>query len=419
MDEASLWRNRSFVSLLGSRMASGLATQIQAVAVGWHIYALTHDPMALGMVGLAVFVPMALLALPAGDLIDRFSRRRLMALGVSLQGVTALCLFLLSADRVEVVWLYYLALTLMGLGRAFAAPAYQALVPQIVAPTHLSRAVAMTSSAFQGATIVGPALGGVLYIFGAAMTFALCLGLFVIAVLAILSISGPLAAPQSSHKLKAWARLRAGVGYVRQNKVVLGALSMDMVAVLLGGATALLPVYARDILHVGPQGLGVLRAAPAVGALIVGICLGRWPIERHTGRWLFTCVALFGAGTVVFGLSHQIVLSCACLLVMGGADMVSMFVRQTVVQLATPDSMRGRVSAVNMLFISASNELGEFESGLTAGWFGAVPAVVLGGMGTMAVVVLWAWWFPALRRIDRMTDVRPVNPAMPRSERRT
>ncbi len=406
----SLFRNRSFVALLLSRFVAALATQIQSVAVGWHVYDLSNDPVALGYVGLAVFIPMALATLPAGDMVDRFNRRNMIAIGGVMQCLTATALLGLTIADVTDLWPYYAAVTFMGVARAVGGPAYQALVPQVVGDANLGRAVALVSSSFQTATIAGPAVGGVIYLFGPQITFALCIGLFALGVLTVMMMRGPFARPHSTSTLSAWGRLCEGLSYVRHNPVVLGAQSLDMMAVLLGGATALLPVYARDILHVGPEGLGVLRAAPAVGAVMVGLALGRWPIGHHVGRWLFSCVALFGLATVIFGLSTSFALSLISLLVMGAADMVSMYVRLTLVQLATPDAMRGRVSSVNVLFIGASNELGEFESGVTAGWFGAVPAVIIGGVGTLAVVGLWAWMFPALRTVDRMSDVTPILP---------
>jgi MFS family permease len=410
MASSSLFRNRSFIALLVSRFVASLATQIQAVAVGWHVYDLSNDPVALGYVGLAVFIPMALTTLPAGDMVDRFNRRTMIALGGLLQCLTATALLALTIGGVTDLWPYYAAVTFMGVARAVGGPAYQAMVPQVVGDANLGRAVALVTSCFQTATIAGPAIGGVIYLFGPQITFALCIGLFALGVCAVMIMRGPFSRPRNPSTLSAWGRLCEGISYVRHNPVVLGAQSLDMMAVLLGGATALLPVYARDILHVGPDGLGLLRAAPAVGAVMVGLALGRWPLGRHVGRWLFSCVALFGAATVVFGLSTSFTLSLISLLVMGAADMISMYVRLTLVQLATPDAMRGRVSSVNVLFIGASNELGEFESGVTAGWFGAVPAVIIGGVGTLAVVGLWAWMFPALRRVDRMSDVTPVPP---------
>lgn len=412
-DSSSPLRNASFLALLSSRFLAAIATQVQAVAVGWHIYDIARDPMALGYVGLAVFIPMALATLPAGDMVDRYSRRTMLAVGGTMQCITAASMLALTLMNVQILWPYYAALVFMGIGRALGGPAYQALVPQIVPEAQLGRAVAMTSSAFQSATIAGPAVGGLIYLAGPDITFALCFAFYVVSVSVLALVRGPFPKPVITPGVGAVGRLVAGMNYVRSNPVVLGALSLDMMAVLLGGATALLPIFARDVLHTGPEGLGMLRAAPAVGAVAVGLILGRWPLQQRTGFYLFSCVGLFGLATIGFGLSGNFVFSLFCLLVMGASDMISMYVRQTLVQLATPDAMRGRVSAVNVLFIGASNELGEFESGVTAAWFGVVPAAVLGGIGTIVVVGLWAWMFPALRTVDRLTDVKPVQPDEP------
>jgi MFS family permease len=296
---------------------------------------------------------------------------------------------------------------LFGAVRAFSGPAASAFVPTLVPLEQFSKAVAWNSSAFQIAVICGPALGGAIYLFGPAVAYAACMILF----LAVVTIIGAVARRGSNHPpetaMTSLQRLTAGISYVRSKPVILGAISLDLFAVLLGGATALLPVYARDILHVGPTGLGLLRSAPAVGAAALGLVLGQMPLRRRAGPIMFGCVALFGFATIVFGLSRSFILSSAALIVLGASDMVSVYVRATLVQLATPDAMRGRVSAVNRLFIGASNELGGFESGVTAAWFGTVPSVVIGGLGTLMVVALWSWLFPALRNVDQLGEVVP------------
>jgi MFS family permease len=305
--------------------------------------------------------------------------------------------------------MFYLVLALFGVVRTLSAPASQSLVPLLVPSEHLSRAIAWSSSAFQTATIAGPALGGVLYVFGPVVAYSVCFALSVIVAILFALIRAPLAVRRGRADGSAFERAVAGIAYVKARPIILGAISLDLFAVLLGGATALMPAYAQDILHVGPTGLGLLRTAVAVGAAVTGLWLGYRPLTRATGLWMFACVGLFGLATIVFGVSHNFILSLAALVVLGASDMVSVFVRSTLIQMATPDEMRGRVSAVSMLFVGASNELGEFESGTTARWFGTVPSVVIGGIGTLVVVGLWMWLFPQLRRVDRLSDVKPGN----------
>jgi MFS family permease len=296
-------------------------------------------------------------------------------------------------------------LALFGAARAFAAPASQALLPRLVLEENFPRAVALTSSTRQTAVIVGPALGGAIYILGPATAYVVCTLLFATVAILITTLrtqNVPIAHHSDSGALR---RVMAGIAYIRRKPIILGAISLDLFAVLLGGATALLPIFARDILHVGPVGLGLLRSAPALGAATLGFNLTRRPIGKKVGMMMFGCVAVFGIATIVFGLSRNFALSLGVLVVMGASDMVSVYVRSSLVQLATPDAMRGRVSAVNYLFIGASNELGEFESGVTAAWFGSVPAVIIGGIGTLVVVGLWMLLFPELRKVDRLSDV--------------
>jgi MFS family permease len=411
------FRYRDFNAFQTARTLSILGMQMQGVAIGWQIYAITHRPLDLAWVGLAQFLPAVALSLVAGHAADRFPRRRILALTNGALAALALALFALA--RAQSLAPIYAVLVAVGMTRAFLGPANQSILPTLVPAEHFPNAVAWGSSFWQVAMVVGPTAGGIAYaaLGGPEHVYALaaaCLGL-ACALVSTVRTRSPGAAdrnPSGSLPYRAPpARARqpdsllAGVRYVRQNPIVLGAMSLDLFAVLLGGATALLPVYARDILHLGPWALGVLRSAPAAGAAVTAVVLAVRPIERGAGAKMFVGVALFGVATIVFGLSRHFALSLAALLVVGSADMVSVFVRSALVQLATPDAMRGRVSAVNMVFIGASNELGEFESGLTAQWLGTVPAVVLGGIGTLVVVGLWAWRFPALRRVGRVSDV--------------
>lgn len=382
---------------------STLATQIQSVAIGWEIYGIRHSTLALGFVGLCQFLPMFLLTLPAGEVSDRLDQRRVLSAALVAQAVAAGLFLLLSRGRPHEVAPFYLVLVLFGAARGFAGPSGQSLLPFLVRPDDLPRAIALNSSAFTTAVIAGPALGGFLYVVGPGATYGVCCGAFLVASVLIGSLGGRQLKVRASGGSRL-ARVVEGVRFVRDRRIILGAISLDLFAVLFGGATALLPAFARDILHVGPIGLGLLRSAPAVGAAGMAFTLAHAPLERHTGARMFAAVAIFGLATIVFGFSTSLALSLGALLVTGAADMVSVFVRSSLIQYATPDPMRGRVSGVNMLFVGASNELGEFESGVTAAWFGTVPAVILGGLGTLGVVVAWMWLFPALRNVDRLKD---------------
>ncbi len=371
---------------------------MQSVAIGWDVYATTHRPLDLGYVGLAQFVPSALFSLGGGAAADRFERLRiLLACHLAIAAIAS-ALFLLP--RTGGVTPIYGVLVLLGVARSFAMPAGQALLPDLAPKDQLSRVVAQSSSVWQVGLVAGPALGGVA--FGA-------IGRNVYAVCAVLSLGAAMLVAsmhvRSIARIKhapSWSSALAGVRYVWNKKIVLGAISLDLFAVLLGGAVALLPIFANDILFVGPWGMGLLRSAPAVGAALTGLVLARFPFSRHAGTRMLACVALFGGATIVFGLSKSFIVSLAALAVVGAADMVSVVIRMTLVQLETPEEMRGRVSAVNSIFIGASNELGELESGLTAAWLGAIRAVVLGGIGSLVVVAIWAWRFPALRNVDRL-----------------
>lgn len=379
--------------------------QVLSVAIGWRVYEITRNPLSLGLVGLCQFVPMFALTLPGGDLADRGDPRRVLSLSLIAEAVCGALLLAISVGEAHHVWAYYAVLVAVGAARGMAGASSQALVPFLVPPERLPRAIALSSSTFQAAVIAGPALGGLLYAIGASVAFGAASVCFLLAGIGVEILAGRRRDAAPVAETAAYARIAEGVRYVRARPIILGAISLDLFAVLLGGATALLPIYARDILHVGPVGLGLLRSAPALGATATAIALARRPLMRHAGSRMFATVAIFGVATVVFGLSRNFPLTLAALAVLGAADMVSVYIRHALVQFGTPDAMRGRVSAVNVLFIGASNELGEFESGVTAALFGTVPAVVIGGVGTLVVVALWMRLFPPLRRIDRLTDV--------------
>ncbi len=400
---------RDFRLFLSARIVAGLAMQMLSVAIGWHLYDLTSDPMALGYAGLAVFLPIAIFTLPAGDVADRLDRRRIIAASHFTQALCAAVLLGLAVTGSVEIWPFYAVLALSGLARAFSGPAISSFLPFLVPREQFANAVGWSSSASQTSMILGPALGGVLYLLGAEVVFAVCLACSLAMAAAILAIRTQVTPTATDQGVTAWSRALSGLAYVRRQPIIFGAIPLDLCAVLLGGSTALLPIYARDILEVGPDGLGVMRSAMAVGAVSMALLLANLPAPRHPhgGRAIFLGVALFGAAILVFGVSRDFALSLAALFAMGVGDVISVFVRQTVMQLATPDAMRGRVTAVHMLFVGASNELGDFRAGVVAAWLGTVPAVLLGGVGTLAVVGLWAWLFPDLRRIDRLADVKP------------
>ena len=394
----SLWRYPGYIRLWFARLAAVAAGQMLMVALGWQMYDLTGSAWDLGLVGLLQFLPALALTLPAGQWIDRHHRGRILAGCLLVQVAVALILTLLSSEGlVNREWLLGMSVVLGAL-RAVQMPAQQALTPLLVPAAELPRALAFSSAGLQGAVIAGPALGGLIYAAGATATYATCALLFAVAALLCLAIRYDHQPPP--HEPVTWTTVLAGLHFVARHKVVLGAVTLDLFAVLLGGATALLPMFAKDILHVGPLGLGLLRGAPALGALVVSLLLTRWPVRRNTGPLLLGSVAVFGLATLVFGLSTHFTLSIVALIVTGAADMVSVVIRQTLVQLETPDAMRGRVSAVNSLFIGASNQLGEFESGATAAWLGPVGSVVLGGVGVLLVAAAWPRLFPALARRD-------------------
>jgi MFS family permease len=381
-----------------ARFVAILALQMQSVAIGWDVYDRTHRALDLGYVGLAQFVPAAALSLFAGAAADRFDRRKiLIVVHLALAALTAALFFLPRAWGIAPV---YGVLVLLGVARAFSAPASQALLPDLVPKEEFARTVAQSSSVWQIGVVVGPALGGIAFGAIGANVYAACGVLFLLAALAITSM--PIRSEPRARRAASWDEVTGGIRYVWQRKLILGSISLDLFAVLLGGAVALLPIFARDVLFVGPWGMGLLRSAPAAGAAVTGLVLARWPLSRRAGPVMLVCVGLFGLATIAFGASTSLATSIAALVVTGAADMVSVVVRLTLVQLETPAEMRGRVSAVNSVFIGASNELGELESGLTAAWLGAERAVILGGVGTLVVVVLWTLLFPGLRRVDRL-----------------
>jgi MFS family permease len=403
-------RNRDFRLFLVARLLATLAVQMQTVAVGWQVYSVTRDPLDLGLVGLSQFLPFIVLILPAGQIADRLDRRRILTGCFAVELICAVLLLALAIRGIYTAWPVFAVMLLFGSARAFAMPTGQALLPNLVPREQFGPAVALNTSTWQVATIAGPAIGGVLYAAGAPAVYAPVAVLLAAAVAMTFTLraGGESGEPDAPQTLEA---LLSGLRFVWRRRPVLGAISLDLFAVLFGGATALLPVYAADVLHVGPAGLGVLRSAPGVGAALCGLLLSVLPITRSVGRWMFGGVIAFGLATVVFGVSKSFWLSLVALTVLGAGDMVSVYIRHLLVQLQTPDAIRGRVSAVSAVFIGASNELGEFESGLTAAWWGAVPAVVVGGCATLAVAAIWMRLFPELSKLDRFPPPEREAPA--------
>ncbi|SFR92270.1 Predicted arabinose efflux permease, MFS family [Dyella sp. OK004] len=396
----SLFQHPAFVQFWFARIASSFGFQMLSVAVGWQIYEITGRAFDLGLIGLVQFIPSVLLALPAGHVADQFERRRIVLLGqiVELLAIVVLAaLSLMHAVHEAGILILVFAI---GVAKAFEFPAMQSMLPALVPPPMLARAMAVNGSAGQAAMIMGPALGGLLYIAGPGTVYVVSGVLYLIAATLMSRLRYEQAPPR--REPATLKTLFAGVHFIRQRPDVLGVISLDLFAVLLGGATALLPIFAKDVLHTGPWGLGLLRAAPAVGALLMSFWLARHNLERRVGTIMFASVAGFGLATLVFAVSSTLWLSLAALFALGAFDMVSMVIRGALVQLDTPDDMRGRVSAVNAIFINTSNQLGEFESGLLAAWIGAINATLLGGIGTLVVVGLWMWMFPTLRRRQRL-----------------
>jgi MFS family permease len=397
------FRQRAFALYWASRVLATFAVQIVSVSVGWKVYDMTRDPFALGLVGLVQFLPSLALVLFTGAVADRYSRRMIMALCLLVEvGCTLALLWMALTSVGDVTWIY-VTLLILGIARAFFSPAMQALVPNLVPPEALATAVAWNTSSWQLAAVLGPVAGGLLYGLSETAAFSTAAVMFTVAaVLIVLVKKQPRGIRQEE---SAWEMVSAGFSYVLHNRIVFGAISLDLFAVLLGGAIALMPVFARDILEVGPWGLGLMRSAPGIGALAVSGLLVLWPIRSRAGHWMFLAVAAFGAATVGFGVSVVPWLSIVMLVLMGATDMISVYIRETLIQLATPDEVRGRVNAVNMVFVGASNELGEFRAGTVAALIGVVPAVVIGGAGTVVVAALWAKWFPELRKAQRLDGI--------------
>jgi len=400
----SILRQRNFVLFWAARVAATIAFQMQAVAIAWQIYDLTNSPLTLGLVGLAQFIPAVLLFLVVGHVADRYDRRTILRICQASEALAAIALAVGTAGGWLTRELILALVFLVGAARAFESPTLQSLLPGLVPARLFSRAVAASASANQSAIIGGPALGGLLYAVSPVAVYAVCGVLFITAAILITVIRTDQPSPRRDPL--SFETLFAGIAYIRRQPVILGAISLDLFAVLLGGATALLPVFARDVFGIGAWGLGLLRASPALGAFMVSLILARWPLRRRVGHMMFAAVAAFGFATIVFALSRSFALSIAALMVLGAADMVSVVIRQTLVQLQTPDAMRGRVSAVNALFIGTSNQLGDFESGLMAALFGTVSAVVIGGVGTLLVVLAWMRLFPQLLRAERLEPLR-------------
>ncbi|HEY0681576.1 MAG TPA: MFS transporter [Steroidobacter sp.] len=389
-------RNPNVLRFIAARFLATLAAQIQIVAVGWQMYDVTGDPLDLGLIGLSQFIPFVTLILPAGHAADHYNRARIVTTCYFTNAVCALVLLIITLRGVQSVWPVFMVMMLLGAARAFSMPGAQSLLPNLVPTESFSRAVALNSSSQQFANIIGPAVGGVIYLAGPSVVYASVMGLALAASLMMFQIRGATEQTNLTREPLSLENLLSGLKFVRSRPIVFGAISLDLFAVLFGGATALLPMFASDILHVGPTGLGLLRTAPGIGAAACGLVLALSPISRNVGPWMFGGVALFGVATIVFGLSTNFYLSMVALIVLGAADMVSVYVRHLLVQLDTPDYIRGRVSAVASVFIGASNELGDFESGLMAKWWGAVRAVVIGGVATLIVTGWWTRLFPVL-----------------------
>jgi MFS family permease len=410
LDPASLralLRERSYVRMWSARIVGNLATQIEGIALAWHVYAVARltgnvgqGALAVGMIGLAQFMPMFALALLAGETADRHDRRKIAIVCMAVEFATAALFAALAHFRVASLWPLYLLAAVFGAARAFYAPAAAALGPTLVPRSRLPRAIAMNSLSWQLASVLGPAIGGLLVAGSSSLAFVVAAIGFIASFAVLFTFASP---PQAGAQgASRGEQIREGLIYLWTNKFVLGAISLDLFAVLLGGATALLPVFARDVLHVGSQGFGILRAAPAIGGVAMALLLASRPIKRAAGIKMFLGVAGFGAATVVFALSQSLWLSVVALALLGGCDMISVFVRQSLVQIATPNAMRGRVGAVSYLFIGASNELGEFESGVAARLLGPVGAALFGGIGSLLVTGVWAGLFPDLRRADKL-----------------
>jgi MFS family permease len=401
-DSRAAFRYPAFTIFQIARCLVVLAMEMQAVAVGWQVYEITKRPLDLGLVGLAQFLPGIVLFLLAGHVADIFDRKKvLIACDVGF-GICFLLLLLLTAYRIQSVAPIYVVLVLLGVVRSFNGPASRSILPHLVPEEHFQNSVAWASGIFQIATILGPVLGGLIYAIFRGPIAVYVVAVVIAAIAVVLVVMLPVKSKERARVETTKSSIFEGFRYIWREKLILGAISLDLFAVLLGGAVALLPVYAKEILQTGPWGLGILRSAPGVGAGIMAIVIAYKPLRKNVGAIMLWCVAAFGLFTVLFGLSRSMVFSLVALFIVGATDMVSVIVRGTLIQVATPDQMRGRVNAVDMIFIGASNELGQFESGVTAQWFGTVPAVILGGIGAIAVTALWAWMFPELRKVNQL-----------------
>jgi MFS family permease len=413
---------RDFTRYQLARVAVILGAEAQSVAVAWQVYSITHRAIDLGYTGLALFLPALLFLLPAGHVADRFDRRFVILTCYSLQLFCTGALVYLAVTNSQHIFSIYVVLFFVGMGRAFSAPSSSSLIPLLVPEAHFVNAVTWGGAVFQFANVTGPALGGLLFTFplahflpnsgleGAGIVYVFTLATLVWFLAMVFSME--IRPGRAEHRATTLKVMLAGFQYVRKSQLLLGSFSLDLFVVLLGGATALLPIFAHEILHQGPRGLGMLRAAPAVGSFTMGMIMARFPMRRRAGHWLFICVSIFGAATIIFGLSHTLWISLVSLFIAGAADTISVIVRSSLLQLGTPPEMRGRASAVNALFVGASNELGEFESGITAQWWGAVRATVIGGIGSLVVAGVWSTIFPALREADQLSAkaLRPRDP---------
>jgi MFS family permease len=408
------WQSREFRYYSAARLAGIMGAEAQSVGVAWQVYQITHSALALGYTGLALFAPGLFFVLPAGHVADRYDRRTIILTCYTIQAIATAALLWLALHGAHNIWLIYAILFVIGTGRCFSGPASSALVPTLVPKEHFVNAVTWGATIFQIANATGPMVGGLLFTISLAHVFggrfarfngAPLVYIFTLIGLVLFLGFFSVVKPRVAAEKKGFTIdiMLAGLRYVIGTRLLLGSISLDLFAVLLGGAASLMPIFAVDVLHSGANGLGLLRAMPSFGALAVSLTLLAFPIKRRAGKTMLFCVGLFGAATVVFGLSHNLLLSCAALIIIGATDMISVVVRSSILQLATPPEMRGRVSSINWLFLGASNELGEYESGLTAHWWGAVRAVVAGGVASMVVTGLWSTFFPALRHADTLT----------------
>lgn len=402
---SSLFKLPNFVHYWIGQIASSFAFQMLSVGIGWQMYNLTNSPLALGLVGLCQFLPQLALTLVVGHVADRYNRRIIcVCTRFSMAFTVGILAFGNITDSISAQMIYICA-AILGTARAFEMPANQAILPNLIPNEMLSRAMSAIASAREISVIAGPALGGVIYLLGPTTLYLTSMSCFLISCLIMFFLQYNFSVKRKNPI--SLDHLLGGFSFIRGNKVILGSISLDMFAVLLGGATALLPIVAKDILHTGPWGLGLLRCAPALGALLMSIYLSRRPLKHSVGKIMFAAVALFGVATIIFGLSEQLIISMMALVLLGASDMISVVIRSTLVQLETPDEMRGRVSAANSVFIGSSNQLGEFESGVTAAWFGVVPAIIIGGIGTIAIVGIWMYLFPHLvqrNKLDKAND---------------